>query len=509
LHKKGFRIFAVILICIFVMLSFFACNDGEDSDNTEEHIVMPGQFTAMSDRSARNGEKRDWNAVSSFFINAGEFQQEMFNYDVGMVSPAAITDEDLGKLNEAGVWTVAIVNAGEDEQIRVADGMGPNGVASYYLFVGGNPIHNQLTGGFFVDAGNRVWRNIISARISSYLERGFDGILLQNLNTIVMHPETANGMAGMVMELSQNFPDAKFIANGGFGIFPDIHRYLDAVLFEGFYTFFDTRNNLNLDGTFDYDDAGYLANLVTAVSVINAIRQENYMPVFALEFFHNVTLGGALLDIYNHAYEYAFIPYIPLGGRTLNGDVTGHRLFPRVARGTRALMMPEIIEPIFTEALRSEWNLAYYGNGGRITVSSTFPGYVGGSILNNAIIGNAENEDRVHWSRISWASSENGDIPHWIEITVPEPRIVNEVEIYWAFEGEFLSSSNITIQLFVAGEWLDMIHVTNIPAGTEITSVVLENETHEVTRVRIWQEPGQGPISRPNLMWVTEVAMFE
>ncbi len=512
LFKKSFKLLIVLMTSIFLMSALFACKgsgENDDSLETEGQIiyVMPSRFTNAADRSDRKNAKREWNKISSYFINTGNYHAEMLKYDLGIVDPDNISAEQLASLKAAGVWTVAQIKLSEDDFVNTGDAMGPGGIASYYIFEGGRPVQNSSTGGYYTDPQNKTWRNIVLAKAEAYLDLGYDGLYLSGLDSIERYPDTANGMCGFIKLISESFPDAKHIGGGlggGLKVFPTIHPYLDAALFDGFYTYYDSR--LKEDHIYEDDAPGYIDNLKTAVKIINAVRQESYMPIFSLEYAENVVLGGVLQMIYNHDYQYDFIPYIPLGGRDLNGDVTGHKLIPTVNRGTKALLMPDIKEPVINGDV-SEYNLAYVGNGGKIFTDSVYTGYIGGTAINDGYIGNAENYDLIDWSKIAWASADN-DKDHWIEIVIPAAQKVTSLEIYWAYEpGMFHSSQNVTIQAYIAGQWQKIGEALNIEENTGENIIELDCPS-EVTRVRIFQAAGNGPFARDGIMWVTQVGLY-
>ncbi len=497
----------VLIIALSLTLMLLAACGGDvgptpDAGDGEVIVVMPEQFTQEAVRTSKNGQRRQWDKVSSYFINLGSFHSEMTAYDVGIVDDSSIGG-GLSQLNSAGVWTFARVSLGEDMQLRAGDRMGPGGLASYYMFEGGRPAQNMFTGGYYANAGNHTWRSLVSAQIAELSGKGYDGIYLDGLDTCALYPELENGCAEYIELLSQQFPSLKFVVNGGFSMLPTIHDFIDGVVFENFCTYFNSFYEEYK--RYDENDPAYTNNLAAAVNTINAIRQENYFPVFSLDYVQDILIGGFLQDVYDNAWTYDFIPYIPLGGKALNGDVASHLLVPSSARGSKALIAPVIPQPVLNGDV-SELNLAYAGNGGKIAVDSSYAGY-GFAALNDGYIGNADNIDIIDWSKICWASAEQ-HTDHFIEITAAAPAIFGEIVIEWAYDGGlFWTSQNVIVEAFIDGEWVQIGAASDIAENTPSTSIAL-TVTSPASKVRVLQSAGDGPFTRPDIMWVSEVALY-
>jgi hypothetical protein len=209
--------------------------------------------------------------------------------------------------------------------------------------------------------------------------------------------------------------------------------------------------------------------------------------------------------IYNYAWEYDFIPYIPLGGASLNGDVTSHNLIPVSQRGVKALLKPDVPVAILNGDV-SENNLAYVGNGATVAVDSTYTAY-GTAALNDGYIGNEDNANLIDWSKICWVSAETAE-PHWIEITIASPQILTSLTVEWALDGgAFFSSRKIINEAFISGAWTEIGNDDNIPDETAATTFEL-NCPEAVTKVRVYQNANDGPFGRPKLLWVSEVSIY-
>lgn len=154
----------------------------------------------------------------------------------------------------------------------------------------------------------------------------------------------------------------------------------------------------------------------------------------------------------------------------------------------------EILEP---------GNVALKSLGAVITVDSSYGGYESTDALHD---GDVIMPGDHCLNDVSWASAETS-APHWIEVRLPKPHTIHRVAVYWAFYGSTRHSSRqYEIQSWDGKEWQRVAEVRNL----EDTRVTLTDFPPVTTdRLRICQPAGMGHPSRPNLMWVGEVKVYE
>ena len=226
MNKKLSALFAAVLSAVTVIAAA-ACNGsgqnssnapGSTSDsgggNTQQVVqVVPEQFRQEADYSDRNGQKREWNKVNSYFCNYRVFQEEMLKYDVGIIIDN-IGAEGLKKLNDAGVWTIRYISFGEDSTLRTGDGLGPGGFCSYYLYdEEDKPIPNGDWGSYYTNPASPAWREFLFEDIQSVVDDGYDGIFI---DTVDCFPETFNDMCDLIITVHEKWPDLKLVLNRGF-----------------------------------------------------------------------------------------------------------------------------------------------------------------------------------------------------------------------------------------------------------------------------------------------------
>lgn len=109
------------------------------------------------------------------------------------------------------------------------------------------------------------------------------------------------------------------------------------------------------------------------------------------------------------------------------------------------------------------------------------------------------------FTRRATATAESDD-PHWVQVTFPGERPLSRVVIYWAAEGDTMSSSrHIEVQALVGEAWVPVAEADE-PEPVSVSMVGFDEV--QATAVRIIQPPGGGPAQRPELMWISEVEAY-
>lgn len=501
---KTKKIFSLIAASIIALSLFASCSENAENSSSQQQPVRESVFTKEADYSDRNGVKREWNKVSSYFINYGAFQEEMLKYDVAIIGRNAMSKEDIAKFQQAGVWTVEYISLGEDYSLNVGDGLGPGGYASYYLYdESDQAIPNGDWGSYYVDPASPAWRQIIFNEIRRIIDKGVDGIFMDTVDCVDAYPQTFNGICNLIMDIRKEFPNIKLVLNRGFTVVPTLYEVLDGVMFELFSTYYNT--NVFKYDVLDEKSVTFSYNRYNGVQLVNDCRQKKYFPVFAMEYYPADGFESDKQLIYDRDWEYDFIPYINSAGRTIGGDMMPYEFRPQSVRGKKALMLRDEVD-LKQNGDLSELNLAYEKNGAKVTVDSLFNGY-NKNVLIDGFISNADNFDALGWQFANWASGESEN-PHYVIIELPEAKDLATLKIHWAFDnGDTFSSRSVEIQSEKNGEWVKVGEALNIESGTSVTQISLSG-AGQVQKVRIYQAVGNGPTARRNLMWISEIELY-
>lgn len=522
-----------------MILSVAACTPGEGGGGSKGSIFSRPTVERVA------GQRKDWLDVDSFACYYGPLTgpaetepvfggetvtalEALKAFDVAIIHSSQLRSDPEAKahveeLKAAGTYVISYISIGEDDSLTVADGLGENGYASYYLYDDyGMPRRNNSWGSYFIDAGNPVWQSMILSEAKSVMEFGVDGLFLDTLDTVDVAYDTIGGMVDLVKKLDAALPDAKIVANRGFTIFPYISENIDGVMFESFSMSYDETTGMFVDRT--PNDLEY--NQTVACNIINRARRYDYMPVFCLDYINKVEYSYMPQNIYDVAWQYDFIPYTTYS-RGL--DVCPNpNIRPKSNRGELALSkLSDVVVENPLNADTTENNLAYVGNERcKVTVDSTFPGYSGVKPLNDGFYATTENHNQNIWATESWASENNNDRDHWIQFTFTDAVDISKVVVYWAADGvgtpTIYSPREAYIEAMIDGQWQ---RVASYNWKTESGEFLLQQNSTEFTfekvttdRIRVFQPKGMGDATSSRnegaqttfsgIMWVSEVEIF-
>ncbi|MDV3104295.1 hypothetical protein [Thermococcus waiotapuensis] len=91
-----------------------------------------------------------------------------------------------------------------------------------------------------VDFSSPIWEKIVLEEAIPYiLSRGFEGVILDNLDYVDKYPEKKTAMVELIRRIRELYPGITIIINRGFSIKDEIAPYINYVLFEDFITYYD------------------------------------------------------------------------------------------------------------------------------------------------------------------------------------------------------------------------------------------------------------------------------
>ncbi len=145
-------------------------------------------------------------------------------------------------------------------------------------------------------------------------------------------------------------------------------------------------------------------------------------------------------------------------------------------------------------------DLALAAKGAHAAVDSAFYAY-SEKPINDGVVDAAG----VPSNEAAWASGETNE-DHWAEVQLPAAATVGRVVIYWNVEnGGVWCARHFLVQVRDAGGWKT---VGDLRRDQPEPVTACEFAPVTTAAVRVVQPAGDGPTSRPNLMWLSEIAVY-
>ncbi len=430
---------------------------------------------------------------TSFYCYYGSGKvAELSHYDVAVLHSPQMTTQVIATLKDLGVVTIGYISVGEDDQLRLGDGTGPGGRASWYFDRNDDqlPDPNAVWNSWYANANDPGWRaDRVKEAQRLVHEEGYDGLFLDTLDTAQIYPESADGMVQLVADLREALTASPIVLNQGFKLFHRLAPMVDGLMLESF------------TATYNFDAKAYVmhppASLDANTRIVNGTLQpalETYpMPIFVLDYARPddyETIQIAADRAASFGYQFAAAP-IMLDAVYVN-DIVGE-LDPGWLDMQASLesMSIHLTQPINGLPV-----------GTVITPSSCFAGYTAAPLIDGIT-----DRSALSWSDASWASSDHGGDYTWVQVTLPAPAYGGEFVITWATDAGITHvSQNYHVQTRSGhGEWQDTSPATHT---TDTTSTHRLPDT-PYTDIRVRQPDGGGGTTRPGLMWLAQLQIID
>ena len=148
-----------------------------------------------------------------------------------VLQAAHYSDEAVGALKAAGTSPLAYLSLGEDAGEDAGGDVGENrGEATPWR----RPERNPDWHGHYVRAAHPGWSAQLLGQAEALLARGFEGFLLDTLDTVDLFPGDRDAYLALVAALRRVAPQGYLLANRGFSLLPELAEQVDGVLFEAF-----------------------------------------------------------------------------------------------------------------------------------------------------------------------------------------------------------------------------------------------------------------------------------
>jgi hypothetical protein len=145
-------------------------------------------------------------------------------------------------------------------------------------------------------------------------------------------------------------------------------------------------------------------------------------------------------------------------------------------------------------------DLALAASGAQVAVDSAYYAYTERPLTDGIVL-----PGDTAFNQSAWAAAEAGE-DHWVQLTWPQPQRVGRVEVYWNIENDVTWTSQRVHVQARQGEGWETVAEVSPRAGEPVTTIRFDPVT--TTALRLLQPKGSGPATRPNIMWLREVAVY-
>ncbi len=215
--------------------------------------------------------------------------EALSTHDLAIVQPLKLSAADVAYLHERGTLVVAYLSLGEAEPSRpwYADGR----VDPRWLL-----RKNQDWGSYLVDVRQAGWRKLMVELTGEFLDKGFDGVFMDTVDTVVSYPETTSSMVELIRTLRATYPDALLVQNRGFTVIDEVAEVIDALMFE------------SLTGSYDFSDDSYVYadNSFTAEQMVD-LKERTGLVILALDYADTPAMAYRAVAA---AKGYGFVPAV-------------------------------------------------------------------------------------------------------------------------------------------------------------------------------------------------------
>ena len=233
--------------------------------------------------------ERVW-GIEDYVVYYGKGKlEQLATFDLAIVQPLKLSAEDIAFLHERGTLVVAYLSLGEAEPSRpwYSDGR----VNPRWLL-----RKNQDWGSYAVDVRQQGWRQLMVELTGEFLDKGFDGIFMDTVDTVDSYPETTSSMVDLIKTLRATYPDALLVQNRGFSVVDDVAGAIDALMFEG------------LTGSYDFASESYVYadNSFTAEQMVD-LEKRTDLVILALDYADTPAMAYRAVEA---AKNYGFVPAV-------------------------------------------------------------------------------------------------------------------------------------------------------------------------------------------------------
>lgn len=201
-------------------------------------LAVVFSFTLLTSCATLPTARERFKSVKNYmaYYYAHDFGDRLMAFDLALVQPDTLTDRQIQDRLSAGKFTLVHLSLGEAEP---GSAWFRSGQVETAWLLG----RNETWGTQYVDARQAGWQKLVVDLAGQYLARGFDGLLLDAVDTGTLFPETQPGLVALIKLLRQTYPGAVLVQNRGLAMVDEVASDLDGLLLENLTTQCDFSNN--------------------------------------------------------------------------------------------------------------------------------------------------------------------------------------------------------------------------------------------------------------------------
>lgn len=170
---------------------------------------------------------------------------------------------------------------------------------------------NEKWNSYVVDTRSKEWRKIILGQVADAKEKGFNGVMLDTIDSPLHWAEThegkkadavRTGAIALIKAIRNAQPEMKIILNRGFDILPEVAKDIDFALAESILT-----QPGDSAGHFEYHPPDSYAQAVTQLQQVAAFAP--HLQILTLDYWNQDDVAG-ILSIYDEQRANGFTPYV-------------------------------------------------------------------------------------------------------------------------------------------------------------------------------------------------------
>jgi endo-alpha-1,4-polygalactosaminidase (GH114 family) len=165
---------------------------------------------------------------------------------------------------------------------------------------------NESWDSYYVNVSIKEWQEVIRSRARELINRGYDGVFLDTVDTVDAKAEPAvaknllPGMIELIHNLRKAFPNAVIVQNRGFSVIDNVVDDVDALMFE------------DLTTTYDHKKKSYETIIPDQNLLDLAVRVSKKLPVLVLDYARPDNPKEAC-RAFQFARSYCFISTVSVG----------------------------------------------------------------------------------------------------------------------------------------------------------------------------------------------------